>query len=107
MDVSAGLDGILNPAIGQDSFIGQNIDQIANSTSGIEDSLNTKDEEMAYLKDLAEQETINRFTTAEIKVDMGGISQNISKDTDADSVIDYLVKGVNQGMQIVAEGVYA
>ena len=47
------------------------------------------------------------FTTAEIKVDMGGISQNISKDTDADAIIDYLVRGVTQGMQSAAEGVYA
>lgn len=64
-------------------------------------------EDLAYIRDLAEQETINRFTTAEIKVDMGGISQNISKDTDADAIIDYLVRGVTQGMQSAAEGVYA
>lgn len=106
-DITSGIDSVLNPALGQDSLLSQNIGSIAQSTSGIEQTLNTDDEEMAYLKDLAEQETINRFTTAEIKIDMGGINQNISKDTDADSIIDYLVKSVNQGMQSAAEGVYA
>lgn len=106
-DITSGIDSVLNPALGQDSMLNQNIGNIAQSTQGIENTLNTDNEEMAYLKDLAEQETINRFTTAEIRVDMGGISQNISRDTDADSVIDYLVKSVNQGMQSVAEGVYA
>ncbi len=61
---------------------------------------------MKYLRDAAERETINRFTTAEIKVDMGGINNNISSNMDIDGVVDYLVTGVNEAMEKAAEGVH-
>lgn len=90
-----------NPMLDRLDIIGQNT---GDTVKALDDE---SKEDLAYIRDLAEQETINRFTTAEIKVDMGGISQNISKDTDADAIIDYLVRGVTQGMQSAAEGVYA
>ena len=87
------------------SLFNQNQQHIADNTDTISESLGSN-EELEYLKDLAQQETINRFTTAEIKVDMGGVSQNISKDTDADGVVDYLVNALEKSMSAVAEGVY-
>ena len=87
------------------SLFNQNQQHIADNTDTISDSLGSN-EELEYLKDLAQQEAINRFTTAEIKVEMGGVSQNISKDTDADGVVDYLVNKLESSMYAVAEGVY-
>jgi hypothetical protein len=51
--------------------------------------------------------TINRFTTAEIKVDMGGVVNQASQNTDLDGVVNYLEEKLYETMQVAAEGVYA
>ena len=61
---------------------------------------------MKYLRDLAEQEVINRFTTAEVRVELGGVTNNVNQNTDLDGVIDYMVTGVQEAMERVAEGVH-
>ncbi len=85
---------------------GESLDTIAGNTGDIADSVAISEEDMKYLRDLAEQEAVNRYTTAEIKVDMGGVTNNVSKDTDLDGVIDYLAEGVNEAMEKSAEGVH-
>ena len=61
---------------------------------------------MKYLRDIAEQEAINRFTTAEIKVDMGGINNNVSSNVDLDGMVTYLEEKLYETMEIAAEGVH-
>lgn len=78
----------------------------AGSTGSIKDSLDISNEDIKYLRDIAERETINRFTTAEIKVDMGGVTNNVSSDMDLNGIIDKLTSGVQQAMEIAAEGVH-
>lgn len=82
-----------------------NIADTAANTANMSDSLEIADEDVKYLLDLATKDAINRFTTAEIKVDMGGITQNISSEVDVDGIIDYMVEGVNEAMAICTEGV--
>lgn len=81
-----------------------NTKKTADNTGKIADSMDITDEELKYLRDLAEKEAINRFTTAEIKIEMTN-NNNISKDTDLDGVIDYLTTQVEEKMNIAAEGV--
>lgn len=83
-----------------------NIADTAANTANMSDSLEIADEDVKYLLDLATKDVINRFTTAEIKVDMGGITQNISSETDVDGIIDYLANGVYEAMESCAEGVH-
>lgn len=83
------------------------IDDIASNTGAISDSLDITNEDLKYLRDLAEQETINRFTTAEIRVELGGVTNNVTNNTDLDGVMDYLVTGIQEGMERVAEGVHS
>lgn len=78
----------------------------ANNTGKIKDSLKTSEEDLKYLRDLAEQETINRFTTAEIKVEMTN-NNNINNDMDIDGIVDNLTNGVNEAMEKAAEGVHS
>lgn len=79
---------------------------IAKNTGDTADALDITNENLKYLRDIAERETINRFTTAEVKVEMGGVQNNVSKDTDLDGIIDYMVTGVQEAMERVAEGVH-
>lgn len=82
------------------------IQDIAGNTKDTADALDITNEELKYLRDIAEQEAVNRFTTAEIKVEMGGVNNNISQNMDLDGVIDYMVTGVQEAMERVAEGVH-
>lgn len=77
----------------------------ANNTGAIKDSVTASEEDLKYLRDIAEQETINRFTTAEIKVEMTN-NNNINSEMDLDGVVDYLANGVNEAMEKAAEGVH-
>ena len=83
-----------------------NIADTAANTGKAADSLDITSEDLKYLRDIAETEAINRFTTAEIKVDMGGITNNVSSDTDIDGMISNLTAGVNEALNIAAEGVH-
>lgn len=81
-------------------------DEIATNTGDTAKALDITSENLKYLRDLAEQETINRFTTAEIRVEMGGVTNTVNQNTDLDGVIDYMVTGVQEAMERVAEGVH-
>lgn len=63
-------------------------------------------EELSYLRDIAEREAINRFTTAEIKVDMTGMTNRIDSNMDIDGVISYFTDSVEEALVTAAEGVY-
>lgn len=87
------------------SHIPSNIADIAGNTGSIADSMEITSEDLKYLRDLAEAEAVNRFTTAEIKVEM--INNNsVSSDMDLDGMVDYLANGVNEAMEKAAEGVH-
>ena len=58
------------------------------------------------MRDIAEREAINRFTTAEIRVDMSGMSNRIDSNMDIDGIISYLTDGVAEALVTASEGVY-
>lgn len=86
--------------------IGSGVDDIAGNTGAIADSMDITEEDLKYLRDIAEQESVNRFTTAEISVDMSGMQNNISNGMDLDGVISGLTEGVNEAIDSMAEGVH-
>ena len=88
------------------AHIPDNIATTADNTSKAANSLDITSEDLKYLRDIAERDVINRFTTAEIKVEMNN-NNTINSDTDLDGIVDYLVNGVSDAMEIVAEGVPA
>ena len=87
------------------SQIPSNISETAGNTGSIADSMEITSEDLKYLRDIAEQEAVNRFTTAEIKVEMTN-NNSVSSDMDLDGIVDYLANGVNEAMSIAAEGVH-
>ena len=79
---------------------------IADNTGKIKDTLSDTDEDLKYLRDMAEMEVINRFTTAEVKVDMSGMQNNISNGMDLDGVVSALTDGLMEAIEVTAEGVH-
>ena len=86
--------------------IGDGVKDIAGNTGAIKNSLDITDEDLKYLRDIAEQEVINRFTTAEVKIDMSGMNNNISNGMDLDGVISAMAEGLAEAIDTTAEGVH-
>lgn len=84
--------------------LGSNVADISDNTSAIKDSVDISNEDLKYLRDIAEQEAINRFTTAEIKVDMSGMSNTVNNTNDLDGIVDGLTTKVLEAMETVKEG---
>jgi len=80
-----------------------NAKDTADNTGKMKDAMEITDEDLKYLRDIAEQDSINRFTTAEVKVDMVN-HNNISNEMDIDGIINSLGEGVYEGLQTVREG---
>ena len=78
----------------------------AANTADIKDTLDITSEDLKYLRDIAEMETVNRFTTAEIKVEMTN-NNKVENNMDLDGIVDYLTTGVNEALKQAAEGVHA
>lgn len=102
---AAGIFGTDNGGYGASPDVAENIAGIAGDTANISDSLDISQENLKYLLDLAEQEAINRFTTAEIKVDMSGMQNMVNNTNDLDGIVDGLTMRVIESMEVVKEGV--
>ena len=85
---------------------GSALGDIAKNTGDTAKNTGKSAEELSYLRDIAEREAINRFTTAEIKVDLGGVTNNVAANTDLDGIISYLTDGVAEALVTASEGVY-
>ena len=85
--------------------IGDGVGDIADNTGSIADSMDITEEDLKYLRDIAEQETINRFTTAEITIEQTN-HNTVSGKIDLDGVVDGLTDAVNEAVDIIAEGVH-
>lgn len=70
-------------------------------------SLDVSNEQLQYLRDIAERDAINRFTTAEVKIDMTGMNNRIEGSADLDGVISQLTDGFAEALVTAAEGVHA
>lgn len=85
--------------------IGSGVDDIAGNTGKIADSMDITEEDLKYLRDIAEQEAVNRFTTAEITIEQTN-HNTVSGRMDLDGVVDGLTGAVNEAADIIAEGVH-
>ncbi len=101
--ITAGLDSAYKQN-DMTSLVGSSA-ETAGNTADIADSIDVSNENLEYLRDIAERDTINRFTTAEIKVEMTN-NNNVSSDTDLDGMITKLNDGVKEAMESAAEGVH-
>lgn len=87
-----------------DGIYGNTGDTAAN-TAASADALNYAEEDLAYMKDIAEREAINRYTTAEIQVEQHN-ENHISKDVDVDGIMDIWATDFAEKLDISEEGVH-
>lgn len=109
-NIEAGLKdtigGLFDVGSGIMPTIAPDVSSIAGDTGNISDSLDKTNEELSWIRDIAEREVINRFTTAEVKVDFTGMTNQISNDMDLDGVISAFTGKFKESLQTAAEGVY-
>ena len=98
-----------NPAVGGGGGKGGGADpngkKTADNTGKMAKQMEITEEDLKYLRDVAEQEYINQFTTAEIKVDMAN-TNTVNESSDLDTIIEALVEKTKEAAQIIADGVY-
>lgn len=87
-----------------DSIYG-NTGDIANNTAATADALDIAEEDLAYLRDIAEREAINRFTTAEIKVEQHN-ENHIASELDVDGIMAAWTESFAEQLAVSAEGVH-
>lgn len=82
-----------------------NIADTAGNTAAMRDALDIAEEDLEYMRDIAEREAINRFTTAEIKVEQHN-ENHISKDADLDGIMDAWANDFAEKLDVSEEGVH-
>lgn len=84
---------------------GCGVDDIAGNTGKIADSMDITEEDLKYLRDIAEQEAVNRFTTAEITIEQTN-HNTVSGKMDLDGIVSGLTDAANEAVDRIAEGVH-
>jgi tape measure domain-containing protein len=84
----------------------QYLSNIADDTDSIAGSMEMTGEELKYIRDLAERDNVNRFTTAELTVNFSSDIKAANSEVDLDGVVAYLEEKVNETLEMAAEGVH-
>jgi len=85
--------------------IAANTGDTAANTAATADALDYAEEDLQYMRDIAEREAINRYTTAEIKVEQHN-ENHISSEMDLDGVMDAMTYQFAERLDISTEGVH-
>jgi uncharacterized protein YukE len=101
---SADYSGMLGNGYDTSNLAG-NVADTAGNTAKAADALNTTTEELKYLRDIAERDTVNRFTTASISVTQNN-TNNVSGTNDIDGITDSLNEGIMAAIDKATEGVH-
>lgn len=106
-DIPAAQDysGLLGDANGLAGQTADNTDDAAKQAKRAADSVAISSEDLKYLRDIAERETINRFTTAEITVHQTN-NNSINNSMDLDGVTEHLRTTMEEQMAAAAEGAH-
>lgn len=76
------------------------LDGISGDTSNISDAMDITQEELKYMRDLAEQESVNRYTTADVTIHQTN-NNNINNGMDLDGIVSGLTDAVDEAVEIV------
>ena len=82
-----------------------NTGDTAGNTASARDTLELAEENLEYMRDIAEREAINRYTTAQIKVEQHN-ENHISSDMDLDGIMNVWTNDFAEKLDISGEGVH-
>ena len=82
------------------------VNDIADNTGSMADSMELSEEDLSYLRDVANMEWKKEFTTAEIHVEMNN-NNTVNGDSDLDGLVTKLSEKLYEELDAVANGVYA
>ena len=82
-----------------------NTKSTADNTAQMAEDLKAASQELEYLRNIAERQAINRFTTAPITVNMTN-NNSIASNVDLDGIVNSLSTGVSAALAASAEGVH-
>lgn len=85
------------------SGIGGNLEDIAGNTGAIKDAMDITAEDLRYMRDMAEQEAINRFTLADVHIEQTN-HNNIGGSADLDGIMSGLDDALGEAIEIMTEG---
>jgi tape measure domain-containing protein len=96
---------IPSSGLGSPSQLGKAANDTAGSTAKTAKALDTTTEELKYLRDIAERDVINRFTTANITIKQNN-NNNVSSSADLDGLMNGMVEGIQEAIAKTTEGVH-
>lgn len=99
------IDDALNEQVNYEDMM-SDVNNISDNTDDIKNGLEITDEELEYLRDIAEQEAVNRFTTAEINIEQTN-NNSVSSAMDLDGIVSNLTDMAAEAVEIISEGVHA
>ncbi|GHU85620.1 hypothetical protein FACS1894198_3800 [Clostridia bacterium] len=83
----------------------ESLSNIDSNTSKMADNMEISEEDLKYLRDIAERDVINRFTTAEITIEQTNNNQ-INSQLDLDGIMDKWNNSFTEVLEVAAEGVH-
>lgn len=90
-----------------DSGLGDSSGSTSDNTGKIASSVTASEEDLKYLREIAEQETVNRYTLASVNVDMSGMTNHVNNGMDLDGVVSGLTDAVEEAIESMTEGVHS
>lgn len=84
----------------------KNTGDTARNTAETAKALSTSAADLKLIRELAERQAINKFTTATIKVDMAGMTNQITGTRDIDGIMNVFTEKLKTALITSAEGVH-
>lgn len=94
-----------NPAAGAGGNGNKPQRDTAANTAKMAKSMVASEEDLKYLRDVAEQEAITKMTSVELKIEMTN-HNSINSELDLDGIVDHLGTVVEERMAVAAEGLH-
>lgn len=92
-------------ASGDDGGTAKNTKDTADNTKKIADAMDIMDEDLKLMREMAEQEVINKYTTASVEINLENIN-NVSSEVDFDGIMTHIGEQIAQAAASGAEAVH-
>lgn len=96
-----GFNGVGSPL----DTMGSDLAAVAGNTGKMADAMEITKEDLKYMRDIAEQKAINRFTFADVSVQMTN-HNNVNSEVDLDGVANHVFDVLYEQSQMLARGVH-